>query len=139
MTKAPYPTEDELHAFVDDELSASRQAEIASVLRDEPALAQRVAAYRADRERLRSALRGIAEEPIPTAWISLIEEATARRHRAMMTRRLAIAASASPRWPRPTPPGLRWRRSPTVVIRFWPRPRPRGTAGLPAEPPPWSS
>jgi len=93
MTNAPYPTETELHAFIDDELSASRQAEIARILRNEPALAQRIAAYRADRERLRSALRDIAEEPIPAAWRALIEAATARRQRAVMTRRLALAAS----------------------------------------------
>jgi len=115
MTKAPYPTEDELHAFVDDELSASRQAEIASVLRDEPALAQRVAAYRADRERLRSALRGIAEEPIPTAWISLIKEATERRHRAMMTRRLAIAASVGLVVSAGAIAGWRWLRRDTIL------------------------
>ena len=32
-----YPTENELHAYIDDELEPSRRAEIASVLRDDPA------------------------------------------------------------------------------------------------------
>ncbi len=88
-----YPTEFELHAFVDDELSAPRRAEIAAVLRGEPALAARVAAWQADRERLRQAFAGIAEQPLPAGWAARIEAATAPRPRPVLaTRRFALGA-----------------------------------------------
>jgi anti-sigma factor RsiW len=95
MTGPAYPTENEIHAFIDNELSASRRAEIADVLRDDPALARRIAAYEADRERLRRAFDTIDEESLPAAWAAQIEAAMASRRRAVMTRRFAITAGAA--------------------------------------------
>jgi anti-sigma factor RsiW len=86
------PTEDELHAFIDGELTPERCAEIAAVLIEDPALAARVADYEADRDRLRMALAGLAEEPIPAAWIARIESAMSGRTRPVASRRFAIAA-----------------------------------------------
>ena len=95
MTSPSYPTESELHAFIDDELTASRHAEIAAILRQDPALAARVAAYQADRDQLRMAFASLADEPPPAAWIAQIETAMAARRRTVMTRRFAIAGGAT--------------------------------------------
>jgi anti-sigma factor RsiW len=101
VTKPAYPSEHELHAFIDDELNASRRAEILAVLREDPALAARVAGYRADRDLLRMALGGIGEQPIPAAWAARIEAATAPRPRValptgrLLTRRSALGASVA--------------------------------------------
>lgn len=91
MTQFARPTEDELHAFIDDELTPRRRAEIAAVLLEDPALAARVAAYEADRDQLRMAFARIAEEPIPATWAARIDSAMAGRARRIATRRFAIA------------------------------------------------
>jgi len=95
MTLPAYPTENELHAFIDDELGASRRAEIAGILREDAALAMRIAAYKADRERLRTAFDGVDEQPLPTAWAAQIQAAFASRRRAVITRRFAVAAGVA--------------------------------------------
>jgi anti-sigma factor RsiW len=115
MIRPPYPTAYELHAFIDDELSPARRAEIADVLREDSVLSARVAAYEADRDLLRMALGRIAEEPLPAAWATRIEAAMKPRPRSIMRRRFAIAASvalaasvtAVVRW--------QWRRGDTIV------------------------
>jgi anti-sigma factor RsiW len=89
------PTEEELHAFVDNELSPPRRAEIAQILSDDAELAGRVAAYAADRDRLRLALRGIAGQTVPAAWSARIEAAMAPKPATVATRRYAIAASVA--------------------------------------------
>ena len=93
MTAFVHPTENELHAFVDDELSLSRRAEIAGILQSDPALAARVAAYQEDRDRLRIALNSIADEPLPPVWAARIEAGMATRPKPVLTRRLAVAVS----------------------------------------------
>lgn len=96
---AASPTKNELHAYIDDELSPSRRAEIAAVLLEHTALAEQVAAYEADRELLRTALDEIDDEPLPAAWIARIEAAMAPRPRVVpgfvMTRRFALAAGVA--------------------------------------------
>jgi anti-sigma factor RsiW len=95
----PYPTEYELHAFIDDELDSTRRAEIDAILRDDPSLAARVAAYQSDRDLLRMALGGIGQEPLPSVWAARIEAAMIPRPRiarkVVMTRRFALAASVA--------------------------------------------
>jgi anti-sigma factor RsiW len=99
MMQPPYPTEYELHAFIDDELDPARRAEIDAILRDDPLLAARVAAYQSDRDLLRMALGGIAQEPLPSAWAARIEAAMIPRRKivpkVVMTRRFALAASVA--------------------------------------------
>jgi anti-sigma factor RsiW len=94
-----YPTENELHAFIDDELEPSRREEIAAVLLKDQALAARVAAFESDRALLRAALDEIADEPLPAAWAAQIEAALKPRPRfvprAVTTRRFALAASVA--------------------------------------------
>ena len=58
-------TEDELHAFVDDELPAERRAEIEAWLATHPADAARVAAWRGMADLLHARYEGIANEAVP--------------------------------------------------------------------------
>ena len=50
MSVPPRPTEEELHAYLDSELTADRRATVIAFLRDHPAEAGRLEAYRADGE-----------------------------------------------------------------------------------------
>ena len=94
MSVPPPATEEELHAFIDDELTEPRRREILVLLEDDPALAARIAGYRADHDRLRATFAGLAERPVPDAWTRRIEAATTSRPRqqAAFGRRHAIAA-----------------------------------------------
>lgn len=58
-------TEDDLHGFIDDRLDAGRQAEVVAYLEAHPEVAARVAAWRAERDALRSAFAPVAEAPLP--------------------------------------------------------------------------
>ena len=107
----PEPREADLHAYVDGELEPVRRAAIERLLEDQPAIAARVAAYRADREQLRRALAGAASKAPNQQLTELIEQSMAptkalwqdRSPRAarpgawprgaLPTRRMAIAAS----------------------------------------------
>lgn len=98
MSPAPRPTEDEIHAYVDDALAPERRLEVAAILREDPALAARVAGYAADRDGLRLALTAARATPLPAAWQARIEASTLRR-RALPGRRtvfsgLALAAAS---------------------------------------------
>lgn len=66
MSDPPRPiAEEELHAYVDGQLDPDRQPAVLRYLQDHPDVAQQVAAYRAQREALRSAFGPLAAEPIP--------------------------------------------------------------------------
>lgn len=56
---------DDLHAYVDERLNPDRRREVEQCLATQPELAERVAAYRAQRDGLRAALAARALEPIP--------------------------------------------------------------------------
>jgi anti-sigma factor RsiW len=56
---------DELQAYVDDRLDPDHRREVERFLDTQPELAQRVAAYRAQRDGLRGTLAAHAAEPIP--------------------------------------------------------------------------
>src|SRR5437660_984575 len=58
-------TEDELHAFVDGELPADRQAAVETWLAAHPEDAARVSTWRAQSESIRARYAGIALEPVP--------------------------------------------------------------------------
>lgn len=57
------PTEQELHAYVDDRLTATRRSEVEAWLAVNPQQAQRIEAWRSDARRLRTALAGLNELP----------------------------------------------------------------------------
>jgi anti-sigma factor RsiW len=65
MTYSPPITEDDLHGYIDHALDPTRRAAVQDYLDSHPDVAARTAAYERQRDALRSALRPIAEEPIP--------------------------------------------------------------------------
>jgi len=73
--------EEELHAYVDNILAADRLPAVLRYLQEHPEAAQQVAAYRAQREALRSAFAGVAAEPIPPRLLleRLIQERLSRK------------------------------------------------------------
>lgn len=58
-------TEDDLHGFIDQALDADSHAAVVAYLDAHPAVAKRVAGISEQRDMLRTALRPIAEEPVP--------------------------------------------------------------------------
>ena len=85
------PTEEELHAYVDNQLSSERRAAVEAFLATAPAAAAKVAALRRDAENLRAMLAGgmnlwPANPALDPAYIR-------RRLRARRTQRLSLAAS----------------------------------------------
>lgn len=60
-------TEDELHAYVDDELPADRRHAVESWLQAHPEDAAQVAAWRAQADAIRARYSAVANEPIPRA------------------------------------------------------------------------
>jgi anti-sigma factor RsiW len=89
MTEAKMPvTEDELHAYVDNELPAERREDVEAWLSAHPDDAERVQAWRAMAEALHARYDGVADEPIPKRLE--IEQLTQRPRRWIMG---AIAAS----------------------------------------------
>ncbi|MCZ7566000.1 MAG: anti-sigma factor [Burkholderiales bacterium] len=59
------PTEDDLHAYVDDQLSPERRQAVEAYLAQSPEDAARVAAYRAQGAELRSCFNPVLDEPVP--------------------------------------------------------------------------
>ena len=58
-------TEDDLHAYVDDALTAERRGEVEAYLAEYPADAERVRAYQAQNQALRSLFNPVIDEPLP--------------------------------------------------------------------------
>ncbi|WP_156402702.1 hypothetical protein [Bradyrhizobium sp. Leaf396] len=66
MTERNIPvTEDELHAYVDNELSAKRREAVRAWLASHPCDAERVCAWRALGAELHRRYGGVASEPVP--------------------------------------------------------------------------
>ncbi|NER62505.1 anti-sigma factor, partial [Pseudomonas sp. MAFF212428] len=58
------PSEDELHAYVDERLEAARRREVELYLAANPEQAARIDGWRADARQLRTALAGLVEQPL---------------------------------------------------------------------------
>jgi anti-sigma factor RsiW len=58
-------TDAELHAYIDGELPAERRAQVEAQLSTDPAAAERVRAYRAQKQALRDLFAPVLDEPIP--------------------------------------------------------------------------
>ncbi|MGO9361301.1 MAG: anti-sigma factor family protein [Xanthobacteraceae bacterium] len=66
MTERDIPvTEDELHAYVDNELPAERRVAVEAWLSSHPGDAERVRAWRALGDRVRERYAGVVDEPVP--------------------------------------------------------------------------
>jgi anti-sigma factor RsiW len=61
----------ELHAFIDGELDAEQCRAFEAKMKVYPALAERMAAFRADKDMLKRVYAPAADSPIPTEWIAL--------------------------------------------------------------------
>jgi anti-sigma factor RsiW len=73
-------TEDDLHAYVDRVLEPERRAEVAAYLDGHSDVAERIAGYSNQRDLMRTALAGIAAEPLP-ARLNLARIIENRRRR----------------------------------------------------------
>jgi anti-sigma factor RsiW len=93
MSAHPGFREEDLHAFIDGELDAARSAEIAERAREDPQLAARIAAFRADRKRLADIYTPLIDRPLPAEWLSRIADHDRRRKSAWLAPITAIAAS----------------------------------------------
>jgi anti-sigma factor RsiW len=93
MTDRDRASEDELHALVDGRLAPERRAAVEQHVAGDPELAERVAAYRAQRNALREQLRFKAEEAIPARL--RIASIQAAQRRVTARRFAAMAAAAS--------------------------------------------
>jgi len=65
IEQEPPVTEDELHAYVDGQLAAERQAAVERWLAEHPDDASRVAAWRAQADAMHARYGAIANEPVP--------------------------------------------------------------------------
>jgi anti-sigma factor RsiW len=93
MSARPEIREEDLHAFIDGELDAARGAEIANAEREDGALAERIAAFRADKKRLADVYAPLIDRPLPAAWLSQIAGHGRPSRRAWWVPITAIAAS----------------------------------------------
>lgn len=83
--------ESELHALVDGELDAARQAEVEAWLSDNPEAARRVARYRAQNAGLHALFDEVLAEEVPPTIIA----ALAGRRRHWLPRSAAVAAGVA--------------------------------------------
>jgi len=95
--------EEELHASVDDQLEPERRPAVQHYLQEHPDVARRVAAWRAQRDALRSAFASVADEPIPPrlSLERLVQERLGQRWfgwRAAATVVLALGLGGSGGW-----------------------------------------
>ncbi len=86
MTTTPESiSEDELHAYVDGCLDEARRAEVEAYLARDPREAERVAAYRSQKQALHALYDPISDEPVPPAM----------RRRPAGSRRTAVSRAAA--------------------------------------------
>lgn len=86
-------SEDDLHAYADNQLPPQRVQEISAVLVREPALAARVAEIRRQNALLRDALDPWLAEPLPPRLLLASRRASAQRRLVWLRPALAVAAS----------------------------------------------
>lgn len=86
--------EEDLHAFIDDELGEAERKRIEGALTADSELAQRVDFFRADKARLLSLYGGGLNEPLPREWIVRIDGATARKPWPIQVRAIAALAAS---------------------------------------------
>jgi len=68
----------ELHAFIDGALDAARLRAVEAMIAADPALAERIAAFRSDKEMLKRLYGPLGDRPIPKEWLALAHGSKAR-------------------------------------------------------------
>ena len=94
MTDQLKITDLDLTAYIDGELDADRVRAVEDAVSRDAGLAARVAAYRADKNMLKSIYAPLAEHSIPSAWIELARAVPYPAARARHSWRLIGAAAA---------------------------------------------
>ena len=79
MSDRPHITDEELHAYIDGELSPVRAADILALSQYDRTLADKIAAFKGDKAQLAALYGPIAQQPVPAAWLHTIERAQQRR------------------------------------------------------------
>ena len=74
-------TELDLHAYIDGELSPERAAAVEAAMAGDPALAERVRDFQADRQALVDTYRRLADAPVPAALLKAASTPPPRRRR----------------------------------------------------------
>jgi anti-sigma factor RsiW len=85
-------TDLDLHAYIDGELDDDRARAVEGAAARDAALAERLAAYRADKEMLKNIYAPLADRPIPPEWITLARATPPARARQSWRLVGAIAA-----------------------------------------------
>ena len=67
-------SDDDLHAFIDGALEPDRALVVRHALANDPALAERVAAFQADKTMLKQVYAPLADRPLPQEWIARIQQ-----------------------------------------------------------------
>jgi anti-sigma factor RsiW len=86
--------ESELHAFIDGALDAARAHAFEVKLAADPALAARVAAFRADKEMLKRVYAPLIARPIPEKWLALAHGSKPPARAALSWRMVGSIAAA---------------------------------------------
>jgi anti-sigma factor RsiW len=84
----------ELHAFIDGELDAGRLQEIEAGIAANPVLAERIAAFRSDKDLLKRVYAPLIDGPIPKEWLALAHGSAAPAQPAISWRLIGSVAAA---------------------------------------------
>jgi anti-sigma factor RsiW len=71
MTGSTNIRDEDLHAFLDGALDAAQARVVAAAIEADPALAARLAGFRADKAMLKKAYGAVADRPVPDHWLAL--------------------------------------------------------------------
>ncbi len=93
MSEQTKITEEELHAFIDGEIPPARRAEIEAEACRNPVLAEKIAAFASDMERLRRTYGAIGAGPIPDRWMAIVESAARKPRPALSPQTFAAIAA----------------------------------------------
>lgn len=97
MNPVPDFSDLDIHAYVDGEMDAGRARAIGEAASRDAALAARIGNYRADKALLKGSYSPLADEPLPQAWLALINGRTVparTRHSWRSSARMAGAIAA---------------------------------------------
>lgn len=72
MNNPNFIPDEELHAFIDGELEPERAQAVRKALAGDPALAERVALFQADKAMLKSVYGPLEKLPLPSGWVSRV-------------------------------------------------------------------